>query len=87
MKPIILVILVAFTIAFYFGYGPSDLILLFQPKPSVVAKPARQPAPEPASATPQTPNTTIIVASGSDGSLEHRWSPYPSASPTATVKR
>jgi hypothetical protein len=88
MKTLVLLVLLGAAVAMYYGYGPSDLVALFQPRPATVVKHSHATAPEPTSdaPTPVIVHTTTVVASAPDGSLASRWSPYPSASPTATVK-
>jgi hypothetical protein len=86
VKTFVLLILLLAVVAFYFGYGPYDLVRAFQPARPASIKRVHRAAPEPTSEQPRTKNTSVVVATSPEGSLENRWSPYPSALPTATVK-
>ena len=84
MKTLVPILLVAFAAAYYFGYEPSDFIPSFQPTPPPkVRHGAGPPAEQTQNAAPAPARSgSIVVANGPDGSLENRWTPYPSSSPT-----
>jgi hypothetical protein len=88
MKGIILFVLVTATVALYLGYGPYDLVLLFQPTTSAPAvKRAHAAAEQATEQTPVPQNTSIIVAAGPDGSLEQRWPKAVATSTPSPVKQ
>jgi len=79
MKMLAMLLLVGVAVAYYFGYGPDDLIPSFQtntPPPKV-----RHSAPAPAPAPAEQTHTAAPVrnnsnhATADEGALEHRWKP------------
>jgi hypothetical protein len=73
MKPIILLILLAAAVAFYFGYEPYDLVVMFKPTTTEPVKHARVKTAEATEQAPERGNTTIVDAPAPDGSLQQRW--------------
>jgi hypothetical protein len=85
MKTIVLLVLLTFAVALYFGYGPYDLVTMFQPKPAAAVvkhNPDQRGVAEPPLRSVGTP----VVAQAPDGSLDARWTPYPSISPAQGSK-
>jgi len=88
MKLVAAVLLVAVAIAYYMGYEPWEFIPSWpaasSTPPPKVRRAAGAPSAEQAAAPqPQASGGgSIMVAQGADGTLEHRWKPYPDASPT-----
>jgi hypothetical protein len=80
VKTVLLLVLLAALVAFYFGYEPSDLLPSFNSGPAAPPKArhtSNRPA-EPAAPTSEPPrNTAIVIAGAPDGSADRRWSPYP----------
>lgn len=81
MKKLVPLLLVALAVAYYFGYEPSDFIPSFSnntPPPKV--RRAAPPAEQTQNAAPvRVSGGNVVVAQAPDGSLEHRWTPYPSS--------
>ena len=89
MKQVAAVLLVAVAIAYYMGYEPWEFIpswpaAISTPPPPKVRRAAPARSAEQAAAPQPQPSGggNIMVAQGADDSLEHRWKPYPDASPT-----
>jgi hypothetical protein len=85
MKSIILLVLLIAAVALYFGYEPYDLVLLVKPTTSAPVKHAHVATEQVTEQASGLRNTTIVVASAPDGSLERRWPksvPTPTPSPT-----
>jgi hypothetical protein len=84
MKTVVLFVLLAAACALYFGYEPYDLIPSWPKSNTPPPKVRRAPAAveqTPATA-PQRSGGNVVIAEATDGSLEHRWKPYPTPSPT-----
>ena len=77
MKMLAMLLFVGVAVAYYFGYGPDDLIPSFQtttPPPKVRhSAPAAAPAEQTQTAAPVRNNSSVATAD--DGSMEHRWKP------------
>jgi hypothetical protein len=83
MKKLVLLLVFAVAVAYYFGYEPYDLIPSWPtsstPAPRV-RHAAAAPEQTPAAAPQQTSGNSVVV-NGPDGSLANRWKPYPTTSP------
>jgi hypothetical protein len=86
MKTVVMLVLLAAACALYFGYEPYDLIPSWPKSNTPPPKVRRAPAvAEQAPATaPQRSGGSSVIAEAPDGSLEHRWKPYPTPSPSPT---
>jgi hypothetical protein len=75
MKMLALLLFVGVAVAYYFGYGPDDLVPSFQTSapPPKVRHSAPAPAEQTQTAAPVRNNSNVATAD--DGSMEHRWKP------------
>jgi hypothetical protein len=86
MKKLLAVPLVGLAVAYYLGYEPADFIPSFgvsnTPPPKVRHAAATEHASAPAAQPERQQDGRVVIAEEQDGSLEHRWTPYPKSSPT-----